>query len=238
MDIFTTQRQRTFQRIRQEQHANPTKGRTSAQSNRIRRALQSLNEHLTRALELTDYTELPWLPSHYVLTDRDDDSIVDWRGVAEHQKSYNTDATGLLVDMHDHGIKATNNIAVVTTYKNEADQRYMIRKTVYSPLPCDTWNALPLTLTQWRIIAETLINTRICWQWPQAVRDYAGDQSYEFDFTVGWNLNKPRKPFTPNEKHIIYMGEKYDGEPELWTGNIIYRLGTDAFSLPTHDRPG
>lgn len=236
MDIFTTPGQQARQRINYEQRRNPAPGRCAAKSNRIRRYLTKLKIHLLCVLELTSYQTLKWLPSKYVLTDRDDESVIDWRAVTENFRSYDTDDFGLLVDLHDPGIKATNRIACVTVYKSPGidGAQYMIRKTLYSPLPCEAWGSLPLTLAQWKIIAFTLIETRVRWQWERAVQDYTGLDTIKYAYTVGWNLSECRKPFDPQQKHIIYMGEKYDEEPAVWTGNIIYKLGINGFLNPAN----
>lgn len=242
MEIFTKPGQARQQMARYRRRRNPAPGRTANESRRIRRTLEKLRDHIDHTIELTGSRELPWLPSHYVLTDTDDESVIDWRGMVETRADYTADEDGLLVDLHDAGIKASNRIAAVTVYKAVDDEglvsHYMIRKTLYSPLPCPEWGALPLTLPQWRIIALTLIFSRVLWQWGQAVRDYSGNDNFIYQYTVGWNLVDTRPPFNKNRKHIIYMGEKYDGEPDEWTGNIIYKQITDEFSNQTNGGVG
>lgn len=238
MDAFPSKRKRKLHQQRFDRSRNPTKGRTAAESNRIMRACKRFVQNIAVVNSITgDSAVMPWLPADDVITDRDDDAIVDWRGVAENlkQNGYERDEDGLLVQMQDEGIRASNRIQAVTTYADwygDVCQEYMVRKALFSPFYCPEWGALPLTMTQWRIIALALIDTRVRWQWEEAVNVYAERNGipihdrFRFLSCVGWNLAAPAK--TPSQ-----------GAVEQWTGHIIYTLAATASLNPiTHSNGG
>lgn len=228
-----------------EARRNPTAGRSKAEHNRILRTCLKFHDNLQVLLDLTDERSMPWLPTKDVVTDRDDEAIIDWRAVAEQFKvdGYQVDGDGLLIHMQDPGITASNRIEVVTVYSANDDMQhrdYMLRKTIYSPFPCDRWGALPLTLHQWRIIALVLTETRARWQWEAALNEYASNNGlpggYRFAYIAGWNLVENRPPFNRHQPHLVRVA---DNEPELWTGTIMYRLAiTGSFSPITHSNGG
>ena len=223
MSTFRSKRSQAYHDKRLEREANPTAGRTNKESSRIRRDCHRFNNNLAWFLEQTDNQRMPWLPHEHVVTDTDDDSILDWRAVAETYKGdgLHPDEYGQLVNMQNPAITASNRIEAVTTYSSDdtgyasnAKTYYMLRKTVHSPFPCDEWGTLPLSLHQWRIIAYNLIMSRVNWQWTEALRHYARRNNhswweFEPDGLVGWNLVKPKQ---------IHLNQ----DTELWTGHIIY----------------
>lgn len=224
---------------------SPTAGRTPAEHMRILRACDRFHDNIQVLLDLTEERSMPWFPTKDVVTDRDDEAIIDWRAVAERFKvdGYQIDGDGLLIHMQDPGITASNRIEVVTVYSahDDLDNRdYMLRKTVYSPFPCDRWGALPLTMHQWRIIALAISEARARWQWEAALNEYAEKNGlpagYRFAYIAGWNLVENRAPFNRHQPHLVRVASN---EPKLWTGTIMFRLATTgSFSPTTHSDGG
>lgn len=217
-------------RRREDQH-NPTKGRTVRESNRIRRDCEKFSENINNLLEATGFRRMPWFPVADVITDRDDDAVIDWRGVVENTRTdgYEIDDDGLLVQMQDAGIRASNRIECVVVYSADRDDGlrdfYMTRKNIFNPFPCPEWGALPLTLHQWRLIALTLIESRVYWQWEASVNHYVKlrdmPAGYEYQYIVGWNMVPCQRP--------SHQPTTLDsGEATLWTGHIIYSLATNG----------
>lgn len=222
MKAFPNKRSAALQEQQLHARRNPTAGRTVAESNAIRRDCERLRDNLRLVLDFTERAQLDWFPTADAITDTDDEAIIDWRAVAERKAGgYDVDEDGLLINMQDHGITASNRIEAVTVY-NSGGADYMIRKTINCPFSCDVWGSLPLTLHQWRIIASVLIETRVLWQWTKAVNEYAALRDmkrlgeFTHAYTVGWNLVPPKKPL-----HNVRQ------ERELWTGPIIYFLSTN-----------
>lgn len=225
-----------YHKRRREDERNPTSGRTVRESNRIRRDCIRFSENINNLLDATSYRRMPWFPVQDVITDRDDDAVIDWRSVAENmrQDGYEIDNDGLLVQMQDAGIKASNRIECVVVYSADRDEGrrdfYMTRKNIFSPFPCPEWGYLPLTLHQWRQIALCLIESRVYWQWEAAVNHYAElrelPAGYTYQYIVGWNLvqcaTPSRQPTTLDK-----------GEEPLWTGHIIYTLATSGSFKPS-----
>lgn len=231
MKAFPGKRSTNMQAQLLHERRNPTAGRTGAESNRIRRDCERLATNLELVMSLTYGYPMRWFPIEDVVTDRDDEAIIDWRAVAENQviDGYATDDTGLLVNMQDDGIQASNRIEVVTVYTATDGGvvpgiDYMLRKTIYCPFECPEWGSLPLTLHQWSIIALPLIKSRVQWQWTEALRWYAERNGitpcdFEFSYNVGWNLVPPRKPAAQRRNS--------DQDAHIWTGPIIYFLSTN-----------
>lgn len=242
---FPSRRKQKIYSAFAEQRRNPTAGRSNAEHNRITRTCSRFHDNLQVLLDLTDEQPMPWFPIKDVVTDRDDEAIIDWRAVAERFKvdGYQVDGDGLLVNMQDPGINASNRIETVTVYSAHDDlvnRDYMLRKTLYSPFPCETWGSLPLTLHQWRIIALVLSEVRARWQWEAALNDYASRNGlpagYRFSYIAGWNLVECRAPFNRQQSRLARVADR---EPEIWTGTIMFRLATTAnFSLTTRNNGG
>ena len=200
---------------------------------RILRQCRRFADNLDYLLELTKHQPVEWFDYVDVVTDRDDESIIDWRSVVENIKrdGYATNEHGLLVNMQDHGIKASNCIEAVTTYVDYADgshmSSYMLRKTVFSPFPCDKWGRLPLTLHQWSEIALPIINTRALWQWQHAVNYYAARNNiqlwdgFQYEQAVGWNLVLAKR-----------IDQAANDKAHKWTGPIIYFLSATTSLQP------
>lgn len=230
MEAFTTPKQRIRHEIRRKAKRNPAPGRTANQSQKIRRTLQRLADHLTQWLDLTDYEAQQHFIIRDVITDRDDDWQLD---IAAHleRRGAEVDDYGRLVAFTDSTIKASNRITCITWYDNDQGGGYILQKNIYSPLPCPDWGALPLTPQQWCIVARPMIFTRQLWQWVHAVRDYTNDDSFQPAGIAGWYLHDTGKPFNKHSPGIIYMGERKEGEPEHWTGTIIFKQITNGFSI-------
>lgn len=224
---------------------NPTEGRSKADHMRVLRDCIRFHDNIQVLLDWTDGRAMPWFPTKDVVTDRDDEAIIDWRAVVERYKvdGYQVDGDGLLIHMQDPGITASNRIQAVTVYSAQDDlenRDYMLRKTLYSPFPCDKWGALPLTLHQWRIIALALTEARARWQWEAALNEYANNNGlpagYRFAYIAGWNLVENAAPFNRHQPHLVRVA---DHEPELWTGTIMFRLATTGnFSQTTRSNGG
>ena len=229
---FPGTRSQNYHKRRREDQRNPTKGRTVAESNRLRRDCFKFAENINNLMDATSRARMPWFPVVDVITDRDDDAVIDWRAVAENRKAdgYQVADDGLLVQMQDEGIKASNRIEAVVVYS--ADRHgghrdfYMTRKTLFSPFACDNWVRAALTRHQWGIIALSMIESRVYWQWEAAVNEYAERHElpggYVYQYIVGWNMVPAIRP---SQQPRIDQEER-----PLWTGPIIYSLATTGFS--------
>lgn len=214
---------------------NPAPGRSQALTNRIRRRLTQVSEVIEKWLDYTDYKPVyGWLPHRFVITAKDDEWMADL--FAAYKDSKQIDSDGLLWGYHDQRIKATNNITAITWYRNESGQEALISKRIYSPLKCEQWGALPLTLAQWRIVAPAMIKSRQLWQWVFALRHYHNDPTFQLGGFMGWHLSLCNK--TTNREQMNEQGYLKDAEPldpaegsevRQWTGHIIYKHITDEF---------
>lgn len=216
-----------------DERAHPTRGRTAAESMRIMRNCRRFADNVLYVMDdLLQGEAVEWFDIRSAITDRDDEAIIDWRGVAENFKAdgYATDDDGLLVNMQDHKLTASNRIEAVTIYVDrfaDLEQRYMLRKTVYSPFPCDTWGRLPLTMNQWAEIALPLIRSRALWQWQHALDLYAASngvkllEGFQFYSIVGWNLVLTKRVPAEQMEQV-----------ETWTGPIIYTLSATTSLRP------
>lgn len=235
MSLFKNKNSLNYHAKRLEQHRSPTAGRTRQENTRIRRHCLRFADNLLHLHHITNRQQMPWFPVDDVVTDRDDESIIDWRAVTENmvKNGYQTDDSGLLVNMQDEGITASNRIEAVLVYRRGDEegnpQDYMIRKTLFSPFLCDEWGFLPLTIHQWSIIAMPMILTRSNWQWCEAVNAYARrnelPDGYTLSYIVGWNLVTPRKPSRQRQREDAQ-------DRQVWTGHIIYSLATSTNFAP------
>lgn len=193
-----------MERIKRE--LNPCPGRTNTERKYITRLMHEFvdiyNYHLSKlaVLEL----QPAWLPEA-VITPRSEADALDSRDSFENAKR---DPDGYILAMHNHNQKATNRIRISSWYRNGDDDLYMVAMLAISPLPCDIWGALPLTLAQWRVIIPETILTHMQWKWVHAVRKYWSDDTYQVGGTFGWYL-EPCKKLAKSES-------------ELWTGQAIY----------------
>lgn len=216
---------------------NPAPGRPQKHYNRITRTLQMIAARIRLHLEQTGFRDVKWLPSEGLITPKDDEWQYDLH--AQYLEKYQVEDDGYLTDWHDEGIRATNRIMAVTWYANDDGHGFIIKKPVYCPLPCKQWGRLPITLTQWRIVAPMLIESGMLWQWVHAVRHYTDDPSYAPGQIVGWHL-EPANAVTSFQK-LKESGKGYcldfrsDEEQQQdsdgWTGRNIYLDITSAFSL-------
>lgn len=214
---------------RRAEQQHPAKGRTAQKSVEILRDCHKFAANITKLLEATDYQCFSWFPIEHVITERDDDHVQTWRSIAEYTKSdgYETDDSGLFVELQSEQLRVSNRIACVCMFRAERDadvDLYVTRKTIFSPFPCEEWGVLPLTLHQWRVIALPFIISRACWQWQAAVNWFAERHEvpggYVFQQVIGWNLEASIRPAQQPTAH----------EVEFWTGPIIYSLATTGFS--------
>lgn len=242
MEAFLTAKQRARRLEDYLRRRDPVRGRFSnTERMRIVRALSAIAERIDYWLEETDYQPMKgWLPYESVVTARDDDYVRDF--FAAYREEDKIDEDGYLRGFHDPGIKATNKIIAVTWYKNAINGEFLLAKPVYSPLPCSEWGRLPLTLTQWRLVAPQLIGSMQLWQWLHAVRHYLSDETFEIGGFMGWHFSETQK--TVNLSKIGgYLFDARDEEDQAkdatgWTGHIIYKHITDEFSLHVNGASG
>lgn len=235
MRAFPTQAKKARDKQALDERRHPHKGRSAKDAMRVLRMCQRFDSNLAYILnDVTKYQSLPWFETADVITDRDDEAIIDWRGVVENTRTdgYLTDDSGLLVNMQDKSLQASNVIEAVTTYVDRIGDginahEYMLRKTVFSPFPCETWGRLPLTLHQWKVIAWNLVYSRALWQWEAALNEYAERNGlklhnrFELEGLVGWNMVTTKRTGTDDTQ-----------EPQTWTGPIIYTLSANTVLNP------
>ena len=153
--------------------------------------------------------------------------------------AYTLEDDGYMLDWHDKGIKATNRIVAVTWYDNDNGDGCIIKKPVLSPLPCDQWGRLPITLAQWRRTAMTLIESEQLWRWVHAVRQYHNDPTFKPTGIAGWHMEPTRavvnhKQLAAEGKgYIIDMRSQEEREQDVigWPGQNIYQDIIAGFSL-------
>ena len=226
---FPSERTKRNREMRRKERRKPAPKRSSAESNRIRLRCERFRDNIIMLLEETRYQPMPWFPSAHVITDNDDTHIAHWRSIMERKdKPYESDESGLLVNLQDPAIRMTNRIDAVITFEQKVKPAgaqwgsFMIRKSIYSPLPCPKWGRLPLSIHQWRIIAGPLVHAMALWQYTNAVieanKRVELPHDYVLHLLVGWNMVESQKP--SNEPRI--------GEREIWTGPIIFSLATES----------
>lgn len=174
-----------------------------------------------------------WLPYEHVITPKDEDWLPDLYRLYSDKGA--KDEFGMLLDWHDPGIRASNRIAVVSWYKNDSGGEFLMQKNLYSPLPCDAWGRLPLTLHQWQIIAPPLILSTQLWQWLPAVRHYFGDDTFTIGGFMGWHLQETAKPFSvekarSGDGYLFETDSQKERGDAPWIGRIIYKHITTEYS--------
>lgn len=189
-------------RIKRE--LSPCPGRTGAQREYITRRLHDIADTIDYHLARLDGAEPAWLPEA-VITPNIEAQYVESKDAYE---STSRDEHGYITDMHNHNQRATNRVRIASWYKNMDENLYMTALIAVSPLPCDEWGALPLTLSQWRVIIPQITLTHMQWKWLHAVRKYWSDESYQVGGTFGWYM-EPCK----------ILDKDYS---QLWTGQAIY----------------
>lgn len=217
---------------------NPCPGRTRKHYQRITRTLDQIEGRLRFYLEQTDYAPRKWLPAGGVVTDKDDEWQYDLYAQLQ-PGAYTLEDDGYMRDWHDQSIKATNRIVAVTWYDNNKGGGFIIKKPVLCPLPCDQWGRLPITLSQWRRIAMTMIEAEQLWRWVHAVRHYTDDEDYQPTGIAGWHL-EPTQAAVSHKKlaaegkgYIIDMRSQDEREQDAegWTGRNSYLDIIAGFSL-------
>lgn len=171
-------------------------------------------------------------PFENVVTTRDEDLMPDRFAILNRLFSEDIEPDELTWHVRayqDLSIKASNVIEVVSWYKGIDDYddlvEMLIVKPIYSPLPCPTWGALPLTLAQWCSIAKTLSVAHMRHQWVQAVRFYTNNESMQVGGCGGWTMKLSNKVQSHEEMKangtFLYSGNQQE-RTEPWIGHIIY----------------
>ena len=217
---------------------NPCPGRSQKHYQRITRCLDAITARVRFWLEQTEYSDRKWLPSEGVVHEADDEWQYDLYAQLQ-PGSYNLETDGYMTDWHDAGIKATNRIVCVTWYDNADGDGFIIKKPVLSPIPCSQLGRLPITLTQWRRIAMTLVEAEQLWRWVHAVRHYTDNPTFKPAGIAGWHL-EPTSPAVNHKKlaeegkgFIIDMRSQDEREQDTegWTGRNLYQDIIAGFSL-------
>jgi len=236
MQVWLTPRQRAARLEAYKLRRNPVPGRSSTDRKRIVVALKKVRDVIEHWLQTTEYRAIEgWLPYKHVITAQDDDRMRDF--YADYSDELSIDQSGYMQQFHDPGIKATNKIVAVTYYVNATGGEFLLAKGVFCPLPCKTWGKLPITLSQWKLIAGALIAQHELWQWVHAVRDYTEDDSFEVGGFMGWHLTETVKASNladmKQSGNLVDARSKDDQAKDAtgWTGHIIYKHITDGFSL-------
>ena len=216
---------------------NPCPGRSQKNYQRITRCLDKISARIRFYREQTEYSDRQWLPSYSVISEKDDEWQYDLH--AQVQPGYQLDDDGHMPEWTDRGIKATNRIVAITWYENSNGDGFIIKKPVLSPIPCEQWGRLPITLTQWRRIAMTLVESEQLWRWVHSVRQYTDDKTFQPTGIAGWYL-EPTQAIVSHQKladegkgMIIDMRPEGDKQQDAdgWTGRNLYQDIIGGFSL-------
>lgn len=203
---YSQEQSHAYHHERLKRELNPCPGRTGPEREYITRRLydiaDSLDYHLNRLAAIGE--QPAWLPEA-VITPNIEAQYVESKDAYE---STARDEHGYIIAMHNHNQRATNRVRIATWYRNADSNLYMTALIAVSPLPCDEWGALPLTLAQWRIIIPQITMTHLHWKWLHAVRKYWNDDSYQVGGSFGWHM-EPCK----------ILDKDYS---QLWTGQAIY----------------
>ena len=191
---------------------SPCPGRTSAERDFITRRVTDIADTLDYHLAVLGDSEPEWLPEAVITASTDQDYVESREAFEESER----DDDLYITDMHNHNQRATNRVRIASWYKNSEANLYMTAMVAVSPLPCETWGALPLTLTQWRTIINQITLTHMRWKWVHAVRKYMTDTSYQIGGSFGWYM-EPCKQLTKDKS-------------ELWTGQALYAHVTRKYS--------
>lgn len=238
MNPFLSQREAERKQAAAKLACNPCPGRSQKHYQRITRCIDAIDARIRFYLEQTGYADKKWLPSEGVVNNTDDEWQYDLYAQFQEGK-YHLDDDGYALEWHDATIKATNRIVAVTWYDNDEGGGFIIKKPVLSPIPCDTWGRLPITLTQWRRIAMTLIESDQLWRWTHSVRQYLDDNNFKPAGIAGWHMEPTqaivshRKLAEEGKGYIIDMRstEEQLQDAEGWPGQNIYLDIIAGFSL-------
>lgn len=236
MRVFESRSERERKWEAYEKARNPVPGRTATEWKRITRTLEQIAARIAFWLDTTNERPMQWLYFHDTITERDDEMQYDIE--ADFLADYEIDDIGYMLHFHDSGIKATNTIQCISWYESEASgKRMLISKKIFSPLPCETWGKLPITITQWRKVATVMIDSHCLWKWVHAVREYQSDNTIKLGGVMGWYLQPTQRVRTMDE---LKNGSGYfiDGrseedqqkDKEGWPGVNIYQDIIGAYS--------
>lgn len=221
---------------------HPTK-HSRADRYHIAKALQQIEERINHYLaKFEAWPDLALWPYEHVVTVKDEELMADRFGVLHRDDVFKDDSdpdelTWHLRAFQDRTIKNTNVIHVVTWYRGvdayEDLAEMLIIKPIYSPLPCDSWGALPLTFTQWCKVAQALTLIHSKHQWTQAVRHYASNDTMHFAGIGGWYMTLANKVQTYEQMKeagtFLHAGDQVE-RAEPWIGHIIYSDIIEQFS--------
>ncbi len=206
-----------------ERQMNPCPGRSTAECQYIKRLLTEIHKQTLRALEASDFKPNRFLPMGVISTEANRTASAK----REAWVNIKRDNDGYLIGAHDHQQKSTNSITVGTWYRNADQNLYAVFQTIPSPLPCDEWGSVPLTLSHWRVIAQSMTAAHALWKWVFAVQDYWQDKTWEYGGSFGWTRNPCVKLLEPKGKTLctgqaIYLHqlEKYSRHLEKIAGDI------------------
>ena len=215
--MTSTAMNRRHQRMARKREAlrrslNPCPGRSQRERMYTLYNLKAIAGRLQYWLNETRGKELAWLPP-ISLGNHDEQFFIDNR---EYLETSEKDEFFFVEDLRNPQQKATNRIRVATWYGNEIDQHYMIARIIVSPLPCETWGALPLTRSMWNRVVLEMIESHIWWQWLRAVRNHWSDETFEPGGCLGWWMEP-----------TVKLNE---GSGDLCTGQAIYSHIREKFS--------
>jgi len=205
-------RQRQTKRIREkiERERNPAPKQTHAERVRTNRYLDAIADQLTVWIERTREDSPKWSPTW----------PIDWKSEQRYRDVLHTagypepDDNGFLPAIgdkpyHKGRILSSNKIEFFATFATPSHAEvFRIVERVPSPLPCDQWGRLPLTLRQWGRIAIPLIVSECLWRFVHMVREYTENPFFQYYSMDGWYLGKVRRLRT-------------DRNSELWTNRVI-----------------
>ena len=250
MKAFDTKEQALRKMELRALRQNPAPGRSNADRKRISRTLEAIAHRIGFHLERTGHACIPWLPHRSLISDQDDQFQPDL-AARYFEGDYVCEANGYLPEDEYPGIKASNRIQAVTWYeaKNVDPDAwhggvFIMQKPIYCPLPCKTWGRLPVTHSQWRLIAPVLVEASLRWQWIHAVRKYFQDetsaQDWQIGGVVGWFLDDTYAVTSTQKLVDAGKGSRINDmrsvEEQIqdaygWNGTIIYQDVLDGFSL-------
>ena len=191
-----------FARIKRE--LSPCPGRTGAQRKYITRRLREVMQLWSNHFESLpiDGRCATLIPQNGI-SSRQDTVSLDNR---EYYESASVDSDRYITEMHNHNQRATNRITVAAWYRtNEVEPReYMTQKILVSPFLCPDWGALPLTLSQWRVLMPEMGYYYMCWSWVHDVRSYMDNELYFPGAVTAWHMEKCK----PLPKSVIPLEDR------------------------------
>ena len=233
---FTTRAARQKRKEAYARSLNPTPARPIAEYRRISRALEQIAAAIEDAFRLHGHkVQEGWLPTKHVISIEDDNNqeikaaiIAD--GFTEHPKY-----PGYILSMHKPRLKATNRILVVMSFTNYQGANVLLQKSIYSPIPCNTWTRAPLTLAQWYLCAQEMILQHLFWSWLPALRLETDDSTWRLNKIHGWYMTPcavvmSRARMKETGTIINDSEENEQRDRDGWIGHNIYKHITEKFS--------